>query len=161
MASSHSLIEAGRMIMMQMTIQQNRIKKFVFIDAIQPTIKPVNSSLLLALFSLYIAINSLNTISISAFSTKKTGLVWNGSIALSSKKDMAGTKPALSMSLWSVMILLRIKASASNNAVKIIFPNMPLDPSRKERYSDNALRMAVEPGGTAAFTVASALIAGK
>jgi hypothetical protein len=59
------------------------------------------------------------------------------------------------------MILLKISASASNNAVQIIFPSMPLDLSRKDRYADNALKMAVVAAGTAAFTVASMVIAGK
>ena len=80
---------------------------------------------------------------------------------MSSKKDMAGIKPALSMSLWSVMILLKINASANNSAVQLIFPNMPFDLSRKDRYADNALKMAVVPAGTAAFTIVSGIITGK
>jgi hypothetical protein len=43
----------------------------------------------------------------------------------------------------------------------MISPKMPFDPSRKDRYPDNVLNVAVAPAGNAAFTIASPVITGK
>lgn len=159
--SNHSRIEAGRMIMIQMVDQQYRTKKLVFINAMHPTRKPVSKSLLLALFSLYIRINNLNTSSIMPLNTSETGLMGKGRSALSTKKDMAGSSPALSASLWSVMILLSNRASTSKIAVKMILPIMLLDGSRKERNEDNSLKKTVAPAGASEVTPQFPVIPGK
>lgn len=130
-------------------------------DARHPTTKPVKRSWLLALFCLYTTISNLNTSSIMPFSSRKRVLVWKGSSMLSNTKDMAGIKPALSMSLWSDIILLRSKASESKSATEMNLPNMLLDASRKERNADNALKTAEAPEGIAAFAIDSLVIPGK
>jgi len=130
-------------------------------EARHPATKPVSNSWLLALLCLYMTINNFNNSRMIPFRIRNNGLVWKGRMELSSKKDIAGMKPALSMSLWSEMILLKTNASVSISAVKRIFPNMPLDPSRKERYPVNLFQMDVALSVTTVFAFESPVIPGR